>query len=220
MKRRFDRDAIAEALEMIPLIGKFLAWILRHLGAQVFAGLLLGTLLSGVLISLGYWPKDLISSEYLQATRRTAIELAEPVSVELAFKPPDPLLITHPLWAYAQYLHDEAEAEKASGKISGFDTSVAQSEPLSATRAFEWRLTSSPPYEIFGRAYRIWEEDSSTCIEPLKFSWLSGSKDGIGFFVPPFEGSYSLVLLAKVTTSKGLPVPAELDKVITSRIHH
>ena len=58
------KEAFVELLEMIPLLGKPLAWIFKHLGISGLLIFLAGALLTAVLVYLGKYPSTLISEQF------------------------------------------------------------------------------------------------------------------------------------------------------------
>lgn len=58
------KEAFIELLEMVPLLGKPLGWIFKHLGITGLFSFLAGLLVTAVLVYLGKYPSAMISEEY------------------------------------------------------------------------------------------------------------------------------------------------------------
>ncbi len=58
------KAAFVELLEMIPLLGKPLGWIFKHLGVSGLLSFLAGAALTAILVYLGKYPTNLVSGLY------------------------------------------------------------------------------------------------------------------------------------------------------------
>ena len=194
------KSRIAGFVELIPFIGKPLAYVVKEFRLLEGVFIILAFLFGWGVVYLGYAPEFLIGS-YRQS----------PPKVKLGDKPSSLNLsniqnISDWLRPYSYWLEKEADALQAQHKIQGYLVCASESSELSATPEYPLALKASPDYQISAWAFIVNDDQAFKRLDV-------SSKDAstVRFKVPKVEQRYRLLTVVSITGSKKAPEGACKD---------
>jgi hypothetical protein len=210
--------ALIDLVKIIPYVGKLSDWIDKYFGSKGLIGAFIGGLIVAGTVYINWYPAFLVSKKY---------RVIEPEQETISRKKPDQVKITFKMIPYQgqedwliphiHLLEEEGDTEKQFRKITDYKIVLIESQSLSATEEFHWKLTASREFLISGWGFRKTSIGSYKFIQPLNAKKTSTEYDIIRFTVTQCEKGDNLIGILRISGTDR-KVPKNLLGIVESLV--
>jgi hypothetical protein len=200
-----SKEQITDLVKMIPLLGNFLAWLIKYRTIKELIFGIVGFSVGWTIVYFGHAPEFIIS--IYRVTQPPPAVAPKPDHIDYKAKK------DAPEWSqpYVYWLEQEGDELKKQNLIQDYKMCFLTSEEITAKSTandwvfeeFKWELSTERDCEIKGYAFNLNKEDFSKLLEPGIESPAS-----LSFVVPAYRKGSKLFSIARISWNQNNEPPA------------